>query len=83
MSEMTTRDFRTAHSGGNMEWPTADLLKLMERERVGHWNIIDECGNEGYYCSECNKKVVKIGWSDTVKKIKYCPNCGAKMEGTE
>ena len=43
------------------------------------WILLDDCSNSGYYCSECQKKVIKEGWSETVKKIKYCPNCGAKM----
>ena len=53
------------------------------KPKTGHWILLDECANSGYYCSECHKKVVKEGWSDTVKKIKYCPNCGAKMESED
>lgn len=49
----------------------------------GHWILLDECANSGYYCSNCQKKLVKEGWSNTVKNIKYCPNCGARMEGSE
>ena len=49
----------------------------------GIWHLLDECSNAGYYCSNCNKKVVKDGWSDTVKKIKFCPNCGADMREVE
>ena len=48
--------------------------------KTGHWILLDECSNSGYYCSECHKKVVKEGWSNTVKKIKYCPNCGIKID---
>ena len=55
-------------------------LCLLVREVNGHWILLDECANSGYYCSNCQKKLVKEGWSQTVKKIKYCPNCGAKME---
>lgn len=50
---------------------------------TGHWILLDECSNSGYYCSECHKKVIKEGWSNTVKKVKYCPNCGAKMIESE
>lgn len=50
------------------------------KSKTGHWILLDECSNSGYYCSECHKKVIKEGWSNTVKKIKYCPNCGARME---
>ena len=54
-------------------------LPSVSTEKTGHWILLDECSNSGYYCSECHKKVVKEGWSKTVKKIKFCPNCGAKM----
>lgn len=49
-------------------------------QKSGKWILLDECANSGYYCSNCQKKLVKEGWSNTVKKIKFCPNCGAKME---
>ena len=48
-------------------------------QKSGKWILLDECANSGYYCSNCQKKLVKEGWSDTVKKIKFCPNCGAGM----
>ena len=49
-------------------------------QKSGKWILLDECANSGYYCSECHKKLVKEGWSNTVKKINFCPNCGARME---
>ena len=52
-------------------------------ENKGEWIYLDECANSGYYCSICHKKLVKNGWSDTVKKIKFCPNCGADMRKAE
>lgn len=68
------------------EWQFKELNKLppvIPQTKIGQWILLDECANSGYYCSECRKKVVKEGWSDTVKKIKYCPNCGAKMQDVE
>lgn len=56
-----------------------NLPSVRPQEQTGHWILLDECANSGYYCSECQKKLVKEGWSKTVKKIKFCPNCGAKM----
>ncbi len=53
--------------------------EMKQESKTGYWILLDECSNSGYYCSECRKKVVKEGWSGTVKKIKYCPNCGARM----
>mgnify|MGYP002522407331 CR=1 FL=1 len=43
------------------------------------WIFLDNCANSGYYCSKCKKKLVKEGWSETVKKINFCPNCGERM----
>lgn len=54
-------------------------LPSVSTEKTGYWILLDECSNSGYYCSECHKKVVKEGWSETVKKIKFCPNCGIKI----
>jgi hypothetical protein len=56
-----------------------DLPSVTPKEKTGHWIMLNECANSGYYCSECHKKVIKEGWSGTIKKIKYCPNCGTKM----
>ena len=56
----------------------ADVYRQLECQ-TGKWILLDECANSGYYCSRCQKKLVKEGWSETVKKIKFCPNCGAKM----
>lgn len=56
-----------------------NAIPPVRAEKTGHWILLDECSNSGYYCSECHKKVVKEGWSETVKKIKFCPNCGIKI----
>ena len=60
-----------------------NLPPVTSQPKIGRWGFLDECTNSGYYCSECHKKLVKEGWSDTVKKIKFCPNCGAKMAESE
>ena len=59
------------------------LPSVEPKQRTGHWILLDNCSNAGYYCSECHKKVVKEGWSETVKTIKFCPNCGIPLEGVE
>lgn len=56
-----------------------NTVEEMKQPKTGQWVLLDECSNSGYYCSECHKKLVKEGYSDTVKKIKYCPNCGCRM----
>ena len=56
-------------------------LPSAEPERkVGKWYLLDECANEGWYCDQCHKKVFKVDFSNTMRKYKFCPNCGAKME---
>jgi hypothetical protein len=57
----------------------ADAPTIEPERKTGKWILLEECANAGYYCSECRKRVVKEGWSGTVKKIKFCPNCGADM----
>jgi len=73
--------------GSDFYWETRKIVdklpSVKPQEKTGHWILLDECANSGYYCSNCQKKLVKEGWSNTVKKIKYCPNCGAKMESED
>lgn len=53
----------------------------LEEIKLAHWIILDECANEGVYCSACNKKVYRINYSNKMKmRSPYCPNCGAKMD---
>lgn len=59
--------------------PTADV----EEVRHAEWFLLDECANEGVYCSRCYKKVYKTEYANQKLKSPYCPNCGAKMDGAE
>lgn len=63
--------------------PAADVALV----RHGRWIELDECANEGVYCSVCRKKVYRIdyAWSNNPVKMKspYCPSCGALMGGKE
>lgn len=39
---------------------TSQCNQIIVGERpIGHRNLLDECSNEGVYCSVCNKKVYK------------------------
>ena len=49
-------------------------------KKHGYWYALDECANEGVYCSVCNKKVYKLNYANQKVKSKYCPNCGAIMD---
>ena len=61
----------------------ADRCRECGKQKVGKWKILDECANEGVYCSKCHKKIFKLEFSHTMKwrNFKYCPNCGADMRG--
>lgn len=53
---------------------------IVEERPIGHWNLLDECSNEGVYCSICNKKVYKKYYVSQKVKSRFCPNCGAMMK---
>lgn len=57
--------------------PAADVAPV----RHGRWVLLDECYNEGVYCSACHKKVYKKCYANQKIKSKFCPNCGARMDG--
>ena len=59
--------------------PTADVVEV----KHGEWYLLDECANEGVYCSVCHKKVYKTDYANQKLKSKFCPNCGARMEVEE
>lgn len=59
--------------------PSADVAPV----RHAKWVLIDECVNEGVYCSNCHKKVYRVEYANQKVKSNYCPNCGAKMDGNE
>ena len=47
----------------------------------GEWLLLDDCANEGVYCSVCHKKVYRAEYANQKLKSKFCPNCGADMRG--
>lgn len=54
--------------------------------RKAKWIFLEECSNDGVYCSICGKKVFRIDFSNTMQKwknFKFCPNCGARMEASD
>lgn len=53
---------------------------IVEERPIGHWELLDECSNEGVYCSVCNKKVYKKYYAKQKVKSRFCPNCGAMMK---
>lgn len=74
--------FLAAHKNADVEGCTAfddkdDFVKV----KHGHWVLLDDCANAGVYCSVCHKKVYKEQYANVKEKSKFCPNCGAKMDG--
>lgn len=57
--------------------PTADVVEV----KHGEWHLLDDCANEGVYCSVCHKKVYRKDYANQKLKSKFCPNCGADMRG--
>ena len=58
------------------ELPAADVAPV----RHGRWALNKKYGD--YECSECGQGDVKA-MDFTNLKMRYCPNCGAKMDGAE
>lgn len=54
--------------------------KLASAERNGAW-VKSEILCEGYVCSECGGAAWYYDVGKTVLKSRFCPNCGARMEG--
>lgn len=51
-------------------------------QKQGHWIAHDDYDGEVYYtCSRCEEPWVIIEGAPWENKMKYCPHCGAKMEG--
>lgn len=55
--------------------PSADVAPV----RHGHWIKTGSyaCGENEYLCSECKE----TEWRTSAFRLKYCPFCGAKMDG--
>ena len=60
--------------------PTVDA----EPVRHGKWKQWDSYGFEDTYeCTECGEAFVLIEGTPITNEYKYCPSCGARMDGVE
>ena len=57
--------------------PAADVAPVVH----GQWYMLDDCANAGLYCSACGRRVHHEEFAYKKLKSKYCPHCGAKMDG--
>ena len=58
-----------------------EKMRPIEERKTGKWIHIrtEEDGNGLYECSECHKGEIHV----PIVEVKYCWNCGTKMEGGE
>ena len=54
-------------------FPAADVSPVVH----ARWIVLDDCSNEGVYCSKCGKRIYK---KVPKKKANFCSNCGAIMD---
>ena len=59
-----------------VEAPTADVAEV----RHGKWKK-SECAKYDYFCSVCRVWTMLRCYGNHDDLTKYCPNCGAKMDG--
>lgn len=57
------------------------LPSVQPKPKTGHWIEKDGFDGDTYYdCSECGESWTTIEGTPWNNGMKYCPNCGAKME---
>lgn len=60
-----------------------ELLKAQEPVEHGYWQEEADCNGDSYYsCSVCGCYFVTIDGTPTENDMRYCPECGAKLDGT-
>ena len=57
--------------------PAADVAEVVH----GRWYMLDNCANAGLYCEACDRRVHHEEFAYKKLKSKYCPHCGARMDG--
>lgn len=82
LGDVLSKFFNTNVIAGTMTVPMDNIKDDVKEngKKHGYWCALDECANEGVYCSVCNKKVYKLNYANQKLKSKYCPNCGAIMD---
>lgn len=60
------------------------LPSVQPKPKTGHWIEKDGLDGDTYYdCSECGESWTTIEGTPWNNGMKYCPNCGAKMESED
>jgi DNA-directed RNA polymerase subunit RPC12/RpoP len=59
----------------------SDLPSVTPQQKTGRWIEKDGYDGDVYYdCSVCGESWASIEGTPKTNGMKYCPNCGAKME---
>lgn len=83
--EATYEDFEKSNSK-NPKWTPSRVKTLIARQkeadvaplRHGRWIKVGyACGETEWQCSACKE----TEWRTIVSRLKYCPFCGAMMDG--
>ena len=83
--EEAYEDFEKCNSE-NPKWTPSRVKTLISRQKaadvfpVRHGRWIETgyaCGETEYQCSECKE----TEWRTSASRLKYCPFCGAMMDG--
>lgn len=61
------------------ELPSATL----QEQKIGHWMHRNDDFNDWFECSECEYGSEGEITIESGVRFRYCPNCGAKMEGVQ
>ena len=56
--------------------PTVDAVEVVHGWWIEKPNPWGQDGSHSYDCSICGERTCVVG-----EKLRYCPNCGAKMDG--
>ena len=55
----------------------ADVAEVVH----GQWYMLADCAHAGLYCSACGRRVHREEFAYKKLRSKYCPHCGARMDG--
>lgn len=55
--------------------------KQLAEKHAQELNLLDDCANAGLYCAVCHRRVHREDFAYKKLRSKYCPHCGAKMDG--
>ena len=67
----------------NLQESVDMAIKALEQQKTGQWIWIESIGVWKFMCSVCKESVNPMPTCMGKPLMKYCPNCGVKMEVEE